>query len=196
MAVVSSLAIPVVIHKRQVLAEPSVEDITRSLSSPAIGGRVFLTAPQMAETRDPTKWPVVMRSLLRIDRPLGYGQWIWNDRGVGPGRTTVRVDLGTQLISVFRGGHEIGTSVILYGAATHETPVGQFPILSKAADYHSRTYDAPMPYTLRLTADGVAIHGSNVASGRATHGCIGLPLEFARRLFQQAKRGDMVLILR
>jgi lipoprotein-anchoring transpeptidase ErfK/SrfK len=31
--------------------------------------------------------------------------------------------------------------------------------------------------------------------GAATHGCIGLPLEFARRLFEQAKVGDEVVIV-
>ena len=48
------------------------------------------------------------------------------------------------------------------GADGKETPLGDFPILQKAADYHSRTYDAAMPFMLRLTADGVAIHASNV----------------------------------
>jgi len=52
-----------------------------------------------------------------------------------------------------------------------------------------------MPYMLRLTRDGVAIHGSNVREGWATHGCIGVPLDFARRLFEEAAKGDMVTIL-
>ena len=54
---------------------------------------------------------------------------------------------------------------------------------------------APMPFTLRLTADGVAIHGSDVRERFATHGCIGVPLEFARRLFEQAHVGDEVFVL-
>lgn len=52
-----------------------------------------------------------------------------------------------------------------------------------------------MPYTLQLTNDGVSIHGSTVRWGAATHGCIGVPLEFARRLFNQAKVGDEVTII-
>lgn len=52
-----------------------------------------------------------------------------------------------------------------------------------------------MPYTLQLTSDGVSIHGSMVRSGAATHGCIGVPLEFARRLFGQARVGDEVVIV-
>jgi lipoprotein-anchoring transpeptidase ErfK/SrfK len=96
---------------------------------------------------------------------------------------------------VFRGGHEIGTAVALYGADSKRTPVGEFPIQWKGKDHRSSLYDAPMPYTLRLTGDGVAIHGSDVRWGAATHGCIGVPSEFARRLFAEAKIGDRVVIL-
>lgn len=45
----------------------------------------------------------------------------------------------------------------------------------------------------RLTY-GVAIHGSDVRWGSATHGCIGVPTPFARKLFNVAKLGDLVVI--
>ncbi|TVV71979.1 L,D-transpeptidase family protein [Sphingomonas solaris] len=157
--------------------------------------RTYLTVAQTAQTADPALWPVPVRSLLAIDRRLHHGDWVWNERGVPAAPVTVRVDLDAQLVSVFRGGHEIAAAVILYGADSHLTPIGRFPIIMKAARHHSHTYDAPMPYMLRLTADGVAIHGSNVRSGNATHGCIGVPTEFARRLFTVAGRGDDVLIV-
>ena len=51
-----------------------------------------------------------------------------------------------------------------------------------------------MPYTLRLTPDGVSIHGSNVRDGYATHGCIVVPVEFAANLFDAVSRGDKVII--
>jgi lipoprotein-anchoring transpeptidase ErfK/SrfK len=52
-----------------------------------------------------------------------------------------------------------------------------------------------MPFTLRLTNDGVAIHGSDVAKGAATHGCLGVPVEFAKLLFDQMRVGDEVLVV-
>jgi lipoprotein-anchoring transpeptidase ErfK/SrfK len=86
--------------------------------------------------------------------------------------------------------------VVLYGARTNQTPAGTFPILAKLKDHRSAIYDgAPMPYTLRLTGDGVAIHGSNVRDGYATHGCIGVPVEFAAKLFAVASKGDTVEIV-
>jgi len=136
-----------------------------------------------------------VRSLLNVDQKMSYGNFIWNEENVPDGPVQVRVDLGRQTLSVFRGGHEIGTAVIIYGSDGKPTPTGSFPVMEKNADYHSRTYDAPMPYMLRLTADGVAIHGSKVRWGWATHGCVGVPLEFARLLFEAVHKGDTVTIL-
>jgi hypothetical protein len=73
------------------------------------------------------------------------------------------MDLAGQLISVFRGGDEIGSAVILYGGTEKETPVGKLAIMAKAKAHRSSIYDdAPMLYTLRLTGDGVSMHGSHV----------------------------------
>jgi lipoprotein-anchoring transpeptidase ErfK/SrfK len=136
-----------------------------------------------------------VKSLLNVRRQLRFGEFVWNERGVPDGPIQVRADLKRQIVSVFRAGHEIGTSVILYGAPHKATPLGTFEILEKKKDYQSITYDAPMPFMLRLTKDGVAIHGSVVLRGRATHGCVGVPIEFAKRLFMRARKGDVVTIV-
>jgi lipoprotein-anchoring transpeptidase ErfK/SrfK len=135
-------------------------------------------------------------TILDVRAPMTYGDFRWDDKGVPAGPTWVRVDLRSQLISVFRSGQEIGTAVILYGGDGVPTPTGKFGILAKLKDHRSATYDgAPMPYTLRLTLDGVSIHGSNVRWGFATHGCVGVPTEFAAKLFDAVKTGDEVLIV-
>jgi hypothetical protein len=48
---------------------------------------------------------------------------------------------------------------------------------------------------MRLTRDGVAIHASNVRFGWASRGCVGVPQEFAERLFALARVGDVVTIV-
>lgn len=136
-----------------------------------------------------------IQSLLNIDRRMHYGEFVWNDDGIPAGRAWIRVDLAAQTVSIFRAGHEIGTAVILYGTDGHATPTGAFSVLEKDKDHWSRSYDAPMPYMLRLTDDGVAIHASDVEKGFATHGCIGVPIAFARQLFGAMNRGDSVVIL-
>ena len=136
-----------------------------------------------------------IKSLLKIDRKLRYGDFVWNDEGVAQGPTWIRVDLQSQIISIFRSGEEIGTAVILYGVAEKATPPGDFVVLAKMRDHRSSLYDAKMPFTLRLTHDGISIHGSDVRWGAATHGCVGVPLEFAEKLFDATRVGDPVLVV-
>lgn len=158
--------------------------------------RTFLTRAQVFQARAQGLDHDV-QSILNVRKQLQFGDFVWNDRNVPKGTVWVRVDLKSQILSVFRAGHEIGTSVILYGADEKETPAGAFPVLAKIKDHRSATYDnAPMPYTLRLTGDGVAIHGSDVRWGAATHGCIGVPVEFAAKLFDEVAKGDQVVIVR
>jgi lipoprotein-anchoring transpeptidase ErfK/SrfK len=54
-----------------------------------------------------------------------------------------------------------------------------------------------MPWSLRLTWDGVAIHGGHaVELGWASHGCIGAPNGFMQKLYPIAAKGDRVIITR
>ena len=159
-------------------------------------GRIALTPAQVREAYRAGLIDRPIKSILDIRQPMEYGEFRWNDRGVPAGPIWIRIDLKSQLLSVFRAGHEIGTAVILYGTDGLPTPSGKFPILAKWKDHRSATYDnAPMPYTLRLTKDGVAIHGSNVRWGFATHGCIGIPTDFAAKVFGVVHVGDPVLIV-
>lgn len=138
--------------------------------------------------------PFVVKSILKIDEPIKFGQFYWDESKGEPGPLVVTVDLEARVLSVFRNGHEIGATAILKGYGEKPTPVGVFPISEKDADHVSNIYDAPMPYMLRLTGDGVSIHSSKVEKGYATNGCIGVPDGFAKRLFAEAKLGDKVII--
>lgn len=136
-----------------------------------------------------------IKSVMTIDGPLGHGNYYWDEsRAPATGPMLITVDLEAQTLSVFRGGHEIGVAVILYGTPEKPTPLGAYPITQKDADHVSNLYDAPMPYMMRLTNDGVAIHGSDVEWGYGTRGCIGVPTAFAKMLFEQVKLGDTVII--
>lgn len=158
-------------------------------------GRIAIAPGQLKEAYAQGLVDHPIKTILDVRKPMTYGDFIWDDKGVPAGPAWIRVDLRSQLLSVFRAGHEIGTAVVLYGADGLPTPTGKFPILAKLKNHRSSTYDAPMPYTLRLTGDGVSIHGSNVRWGFATHGCIGVPAAFAAKLFDVVKVGDEVLIV-
>ncbi|WP_369025900.1 L,D-transpeptidase family protein [Qipengyuania sp. RANM35] len=137
-----------------------------------------------------------VRRILPIEGPIKYGEWYWDDKDVPPGPLLVTVDLQARVISVFQGGYEIGAAAVMLGTDDHPTPTGHFPILYKDRHNVSEKYgNAPMPWSLFLTTDGVAIHGGHlVENGYASHGCVGVPDEIASRLFAIAKKGDMVVI--
>ncbi|GAA3723744.1 hypothetical protein GCM10022268_34940 [Sphingomonas cynarae] len=164
----------------------------RPAATVADGTRIRF-APRPLAMPDGGTHPV--RSLLETRGTMRFGDFRWNEDGVPPGKIWVRVDLSQQIVSVFRGEHEIGTAVILYGTDGAPTPAGTFPILARAVHHRSSLYDAEMPYMLRLTGDGVAIHASAVRAGAATHGCIGVPEAFARHLYAVVRRGDPVSIM-
>ncbi len=153
------------------------------------------TAPKPAATQAaPVNSPFVVKSILKIDEPIKFGQFFWDESAAATGPIVVTVDLEARTLSVFRDGHEIGATAILKGYGTKPTPTGVFPITEKDAKHVSNIYDAPMPWMLRLTSDGITIHGSKVERGYATNGCIGVPNEFAKRLFSVASMGDKVII--
>ncbi|MFM6930775.1 MAG: L,D-transpeptidase family protein [Novosphingobium sp.] len=154
-----------------------------------------------APTPSPKPAPVderfVIKRVLPITGPIKYGEWHWDGAGVPDGPLVMTVDLEARVLSVFRGGYEIAATAVLLGTSEKPTPLGVFPINWKSADHHSRTYDnAPMPFTMNLTVDGVSIHGTKVENGYASHGCIGVPTPFAQKLFALAKVGDKVYITR
>ncbi|MEO0642492.1 MAG: L,D-transpeptidase family protein [Pseudomonadota bacterium] len=170
---------------------PAVRTISQPVAQP------LATAP--AATPAAAASPFILNSILAIpEGPFRYGDWYWDEsKAPEMGTLIVTVDLDARVISAFRDGHEIGTAVALLGTKKHPTPLGTFPILTKEKDNISEKYNnAPMPWTLRLTWSGIAIHGSPVINGYASHGCIGVPDEFAEKLFAVAKRGDKVVITR
>ncbi len=138
----------------------------------------------------------VIKRILPISGPIRYGEWHWDDANVPDGPIVVTVDLEARVLSVFRGGYEIGATAVLLGTDDKPTPLGVFPIIQKQRHHISNLYDAEMPFMQRLTNDGITLHATDVEIGYASHGCIGMPGPFAERLFGVTKLGDRVFITR
>lgn len=165
-------------------AAPQVERVVLADVGPA-----KLPAPKPRDDR------FVVKSILPIEGAIKYGEWHWDESAApASGATVITVDLTANVLSVFRDGHEIGATAVLTGFDDKPTPLGVFPITQKSKDHVSNLYDAPMPYMQRLTNDGVSIHATKVENGYVTHGCIGVPKEFAKRLFDTTRLGDKVII--
>lgn len=156
------------------------------------GDKAGRAAAPVARPRDER---FVVKRILPIKGAIKYGEWHWDERGApATGATVITVDLTANVLSVFRDGYEIGATAVLTGIGDKPTPLGVYPITQKNKDHVSNLYDAPMPYMQRLTNDGIAIHGTKVENGYVTHGCIGVPDDFARKLFGATRLGDKVIV--
>jgi hypothetical protein len=126
---------------------------------------------------------------------LKKGEFIWFGDLARGGPLLMVVSLDEQRAYVYRNGVLTGVSTVSTGKKGYETPTGVFTILQKNKDHYSNLYDnAPMPYMQRLTWGGIALHAGGLPGFPASHGCIRLPSEFARRLFEVTSTGMTVVV--
>lgn len=148
--------------------------------------------------------------------PTGYD---WDPSAAPAGPVNVEIDLNEQMLYAYRDGVEIGRAKISSGKPGHDTPTGTFTILEKKRTHRSSSWGsyvrngqvigdghakktpagatyrgASMPYMMRLTWSGVAMHIGYVPDRPASHGCIRLPKGFAPKLFSVVKLGTKVRI--
>src|SRR5579871_5281314 len=96
---------------------------------------------------------------------------------------------------VRRNGILIGATTVSTGRPGHLTPTGVFTVLQKQKEHRSTIYDgAPMPHMERLTWGGIALHAGGLPGYPESHGCVHLPSEFAKLLFDISPAGMTVVI--
>ncbi|MBV8687414.1 MAG: L,D-transpeptidase family protein [Alphaproteobacteria bacterium] len=126
---------------------------------------------------------------------LPPGRYVWNDVDAAAGPVTIVVSVPTQLLFAFRGSTLVGVSTVSTGQPGYDTPTGTFAILQKEVDHRSNIYDdAPMPFMQRLTWDGVALHAGKITGQPESHGCVRLPLAFAKKLYAATGLGARVTV--
>ena len=127
---------------------------------------------------------------------LSPGEFVWQPERAPQGEVEIVVSIPLQRAYVYRGGTLIGVTTVSTGKPGHRTPTGKFDILQKRAKHFSNLYNnAPMPYMQRLTWGGIALHAGQIPGRPASHGCVRLPLAFARNLFGVTSMGGSVHIV-
>lgn len=138
------------------------------------------------------------KSSAPIDTPLADlkpGQFIWAPELVPDGPLVMVISIAEQLGYLYRNGIRIAVTTVSTGKKGNETPTGVFTILQKNKDHRSNLYnDAPMPFMQRLTWDGVALHAGKLPGYPASHGCVRLPYQFARVLFETSDFNMTVIV--
>ena len=126
---------------------------------------------------------------------LKPGQYDFHPELSPGGPVMIVVSIEDQRAFVYRNGVRIATTTVSTGRPGFDTPTGVFQILQKQKMHHSNLYDdAEMPFMQRLTWDGVALHAGRVPGHPASHGCVRLPPEFARKLYDVTYHGGTVVI--
>ena len=138
------------------------------------------------------------KASVAIDTPIDQlkkGEFLWIGNAVTTGPVVMVVSISEQRAYVYRNGILIGATTVSTGRPGHLTPTGVFTVLQKQKEHRSTIYDgAPMPYMERLTWGGVALHAGGLPGYPESHGCIHLPSEFARLLFEISPNGMTVVI--
>jgi hypothetical protein len=139
--------------------------------------------------------PIGGGSVMAVVERLQPGEFLWVPEIAPRGPMLVVVNIATQRVVAYRNGVPIAVSTISTGREGHRTPTGVFTILQKAKWHRSSKYsNAPMPFMQRLTWYGIALHAGNLPGYPASHGCIRLPSEFARLLFDETELGMTVIV--
>ena len=133
--------------------------------------------------------------LVAAAAALEPGEFVWHPERASTGAVEIVVSIPLQRAFVYRGGTLIGATTVSTGRPGHPTPTGRFPIMEKRSRHFSNLYNnAPMPFMQRLTMDGIALHAGEIPGRPASHGCVRLPLDFARILFGATAVGTTVHI--
>ncbi len=155
-----------------------------AIMAATVGGAVV--GPAYAATDAPPVCPV----------PSKPGDWNWAEAANVTAPVALVVDLERQLLFAHAEAVPVAVSTISSGRKGYATPTGVYAVLQKRAEHYSNLYDnAPMPFMLRLTWSGVALHAGRLPGYPASHGCVRLPAGFASKLFNRVRIGTPVVIL-
>jgi hypothetical protein len=107
----------------------------------------------------------------------------------------IKVNKGSQHMSVLVDGQLRYSWPVSTGKAGYETPVGSFTPFHLVKDHASKEWDnSPMPHSIFFTHRGHAIHGSSTTrrlGSPASRGCVRLVPANAAKLFALVKRSGL-----
>jgi hypothetical protein len=105
------------------------------------------------------------------------------------------VSIKSQKVTIYDADGWVLRAPVSTGTAGRETPPGVFSVVQKDKDHRSSLYDdAWMPHMLRITWNGIALHGGPLPGYAASHGCVRMPFGFAEKLFDKVRIGTRVVI--
>jgi len=134
--------------------------------------------------------------------PLYFAAWTENWQcvqmllggGPQPEQLRVEISLAKQHMAVIKDGATVFETKVSTGRNGFTTKAGYYVITDKDRDHRSTIYKCPMPYFMRLSCRDFGMHEGVVQPYPASHGCIRLPGDAAKKLFVDLPIGTVVSI--
>jgi len=134
--------------------------------------------------------------------PLYFAAWTENWQcvqmllggGPQPEQLRVEISLAKQHMVVIKDGATVFETKVSTGRNGFTTKPGYYVITDKDRDHRSTIYKCPMPYFMRLSCRDFGMHEGVVQPYPASHGCIRLPGDAAKKLFVDLPIGTVVSI--
>lgn len=146
----------------------------------------------------------------------------WDGDNV-PGAPAITIDLSQQRAYFYKGGKLVGVAQISTGTDENATPTGNFKITQKNANHESNLYGeykypdgriakkdvdttrdkqppgtifdgTDMPYFMRFNG-GVGMHTGYLPGFAASHGCVRMPHNMAKKFFENVSVGTPVQVV-
>jgi ankyrin repeat protein len=114
--------------------------------------------------------------------------------GPPPDHLRIEISLSSQHMALIKDGVPVLNSTCSTGREGYSTKRGYFVITDKERNHRSTIYHVDMPYFMRLSCLDFGMHEGVVPNYPASHGCIRLPGETARKLFSEIPIGTVVAV--
>jgi ankyrin repeat protein len=114
--------------------------------------------------------------------------------GPSPDQLRLEISLALQRVALFKNGVPVYRTQCSTGRSGYSTKRGEFVITNKERNHRSTIYKVDMPYFMRLSCLDFGMHAGVVPNYPASHGCIRLPSDAARKFFAEIPIGTLVTV--
>jgi hypothetical protein len=114
--------------------------------------------------------------------------------GPSPDQLRIEISLALQQIALLKNGVPVYHTRCSTGRPGYSTKRGEFVITNKERNHRSTIYHVEMPYFMRLSCLDFGMHAGIVPNYPASHGCIRLPEDAARKFFSEIPVGTLVSV--
>ena len=114
--------------------------------------------------------------------------------GPSPDQLRVEISLALQRVALIKNGVPVYRTQCSTGRQGYATRRGDFVITNKERNHRSTIYHVEMPYFMRLSCLDFGMHAGIVPNYPASHGCIRLPEDAARKFFSEIPVGTLVTV--